>query len=158
MAEIDIVIPGLKIIKEGVFNLKEVYNLINEFLCQRGYDLTEKEQMYNEEGKLKIKYEADKKADDYTKFIIEITITGAGTKEVELKNKKASSGKFSIKIEAKLKKDYEDTWDKRPFQKFMREIFDKFVLGSKFDRYSKELTDEAYALYNELKSYIGLKV
>jgi len=158
MAEIDIVVPGLKVTKEGVFNLKEVYDLINEFLGQRGYDVVEKEQVRNESGKLVIKYEAEKKADDYTKFVINVSITGVGVKEVELKNKKAFSGKFTVKIEAKLKKDYEDTWDQGPFQRFLRGIYDKFVLGSKFDQYGKDLTDEANAFYNELKSYIGVNV
>lgn len=156
MAEVDYVIPELKLTKEGVFDLKEVYNLMKEFLLQRRYDVTEKENSFNEVGSLKIKWEGEKKVDDYTKFMIEVTVNGSGIKDVELKKKKALSGKFSIKFESYLKKDYEDTWDQRPLPKFFREIYDKFVIGSKFNRYTKDLKEETYALYNEVKSYIGV--
>ena len=158
MSEVDYVIPELKIGKEGVFDLKEVYNLVNTFLLQRGHDVTEKEHAYDEKGSLKIKWEAERKVDDYTKFCIEVTITGSGVKDVELKKKKALSGKFSIKLESYLKKDYEDTWEQRPIQKFLRGLYDKFIIGSKFDKYAKELKEETYALYNEVKSYLGVKV
>jgi len=155
MAEVDYVIPELKISRTGVIDFKEVYDLMEAFLLQKRYDLVEKEQGFDENGSFKMKWWAFKKVDDYTTFNIEVTASGSGIKDVLLKKKKALSGKFVIKFESYLEKDYEGRWEE-PVQKFLRGLYDKFILGSKFDVYIKELKEETYALYNEVKSYLGV--
>ena len=156
MTEFDYVVYEIKVAKEGVFDLKEVYKIIKEFFTQKDYYLIEKEQSFSDNGTLKVKWEGSRKVDDYTEFVIEVTISGSGVKEVKLKNKDSFSGNFSIKFESNMKKDYEEKWENSPIPKFFRGLYDKFIIGSKFDRYSKDLKEETYALYNEVKSYIGV--
>lgn len=155
MGEVDYVIPELKITRTGIIDFKEAYNLMEEFLLQKGYDLTEKEQGFDEAGTFKMKWWAFRKVDDYTAFNIEISVGGSDIKDVVLKKKKALSGKFVIKFESYLEKDYEGRWEE-PLQKFLRGVYDKFIIGSKFDKYEKDLKEETYAIYNEVKSYLGV--
>lgn len=159
MAERDYIIPEILLKKEAIINIKDLYSLIKEWVVNRGYDLLEKEHhaKSKEESKdLEIKLVAEKKVDDYTKFMIEVKIKGNNLREVILKKKKAIKGLISIKLESYLEKDYEDVWEVKPLPKFFRGLYDKFVLKNKFDKYSDELKKETYMLGDEIKAFLNL--
>ena len=158
MVEIDYIVPELTAVKEGIIDLQELYSLMKKHLAERRYDLTEKRHEIKETSNaLEIKWEASKRVDDYTRFNIEVSVKGSDIKEVKLKKIKALSGNFKIKFESYLKKDYEDVFENRPIMKFFRTLYDNFVIKSKFDKYSDELKNETYALYNETKAFLNIK-
>ena len=41
--------------------------------------------------------------------------------------------------------------------KFFRGLYDRFLIGFKIDKLTKELADETYDIYNEVKDYLNLK-
>ncbi|MBU2634613.1 MAG: hypothetical protein KJ674_05215 [Nanoarchaeota archaeon] len=156
MAEIDYVIPEITITKEGIIDLQELYSLLKKHLIERKYDLEEKKHDVKE-GSFEIKWASFKKVDDYTKFNIDLGINGSNIKEIKLKKVKAFSGNFKIKFESYLGKDYEDSFENNPILKFFRTLYDNFILRDKFNQYNKELKDETYAIYNEVKAYLNIK-
>ena len=61
-------------------------------------------------------------------------------------------------FESYIEKDYENIWAMKPWQKFSREVFDKFLQRGKYERYSEELKDETLTLRDEVKRLLdGMK-
>ncbi len=157
MAETDYVISGIMIKKSGVIDLRETYKLMKEWFFQRRYDFIENE--YNdkelEEGKnIFIKWSSEKKVDDYTKMIIDVTFRGNKLEEVKVGNRNLLKGNVSILFESYVYKDYEDNWEKNPVSKFIREVFDKFIVKQHFDKIHKDLRAETYSIFDEVKRYL----
>jgi len=157
MAETDYVISGVMIKKSGLIDLRETYRLMKEWFFQRRYDFIEKE--YNDrdfdDGKnIFIKWSSEKKVDDYTKMIIDITFKGSKLEDVKVGNKNLLKGNVSILFESYVYKDYEDNWEKNPVSKFIREVFDKFIIKQHFDKIHKDLKAETYAIFDEVKKYL----
>ena len=157
MTEIDRVLPPININYEGNVDVNELYHLIKDFLSKKKYDINEKEHNYAEGGSLKIKWVGEQNVTDYICFVLKVTLKGSKTKRVKLKTKEAFSGKFNIEIESEVQKDYQDHYEGKPIIKFFRELFDYTVKKQEFNELGKQLIEESYALFDEIKAYFGLQ-
>lgn len=157
MTEIDRVLPPIYINYEGNIDIKEIYQLVKDFLSQKKYDINEKEHNYAEGGSMKIKWEGEQNITDYARFVLKVTLKGSKTKKVKLKNKEVLSGKFNIEIESEVHKDYQGYYEEKPIIKFFRELFDYVLKKDEFNKLGDQLVSESYALFDELKSYLGLQ-
>ena len=158
MPEIDYVVVDLDVEWDGKVDLKELYSVLKSSLLRKKYDLTEKEYHITQtaEGdKLRIKWNAFRKVDDYTKFNIDFLVIGKRLKKVTTKNKVLVEGYLYFNTEAYLEKDYENVWHENATSAFVREVIDKFVLRSKFDKLSNELKDDAYSLRDSVKKFLN---
>ncbi|MBU1203780.1 MAG: hypothetical protein KKG60_01795 [Nanoarchaeota archaeon] len=157
MSEIDYVIPGIVVEKEGIVDISDLYKLMRNWLEKRDYSVVEKEYVDEvaEKSSISIKWEGEKDVDDYTRFIIKVGIKGK-VENVRLKKKNAVKGVISIKFESCMEQDYEEKWENSPVFKFFRGIFDKYGMKNRFNKYSKELRENTYDLYYEVKAYLGL--
>ena len=161
MAETDFIIKGLTVSYSGIFNLKELYKYIKRWLKESGSFQEINEKLYQEEHKQElktttIKVDAKKKVDDYTKFIIKVTIKGSDYEDVKADGKSMQKGSLKIELNAEMEKDYQEKWEEAPSRKFFRGLYDRFLIGFRIDKLSKELTDETYDLYNEIKKYLDI--
>ena len=120
------------------------------------YDIDEKEHNYSDSGSMRIKWEATQNINDYIQFQLEVSVKGSSIKRVKLNKKDVFSGKFDVEIEAKINKDYQDYYSGKPILKFFREFFDYLVKSPEFNALGKRLREEAYSLYDEIKSYLGI--
>lgn len=158
MPEYDYIVKGLKISQEAAFNLSDLYKYLRSFFDIHNYDFYEKEYVdeAKENGKnIKIKWECERKVDDYVEYHIEIKLTGKGLKEVKLKNDVAIKGDISLEFEAFLKKDYEADFGSF-YSKFVRSLYDKFVIKNRLEEFAGELKEETYEVFNEAKSFLKL--
>lgn len=152
-----------KLSQKGYFNFKDLYSFCFEYLSDGGYSVSEGE--YSEsvggDGKeIKVKWDAKKKVTDYLKntMSIEFSVKGMKDVEVEQDGKKVSTNKGSItvKVEANMERDYEDTWEKHQFWKFMRGIYDKYIVNTTIDEYEGRLSGAAKGFVAEVKSFLQL--
>ena len=161
MGEIDYVIPNIQVTWKGKVDLKEVYSFAKKWLLERKYDLSENEYKNDETdsgNNLRIKWWAFKKVDDFSRFNIDVIFTGRGLKRVNSKNHVLLDGSITVEFESYIEKDYENIWAMKPWQKFSREVFDKFLQRGKYERYSEELKDETLTLRDEVKRLLdGMK-
>lgn len=157
MVEIDRVLPPINIKFEGNLDVKEIYKLVKDFLGKKGYDINEKWHDYLENERLKMKWEGEQNISDYIRFVMRVTVKGSKIKKVKLKEKEAFSGKFDIEIESEIHKDYQDYYGEKPIVKFFRELFDFITKKQEFNALGKQLIDESYALFDEIKAYLGLQ-
>ena len=157
MVEVDRILAPINIYFEGNIDINELYHLIKDFLSEKKYDINEKEHNYSDKGSLKMKWEATQDINDYTQFQIGVTVKGSKTKKVKLKKKEAFSGNFNIEIEAKINKDYQDYYEGKPIIKFFRELFDYTTKKQEFNMWGEQVKKESYALFDEIKAYLGLQ-
>ena len=159
MAETEFIIRDLVFKYEGLFNLNEVYknikSLLKKNLSYPLLNLNEKtyDEKRNEDLKdTKIKLEAFKKIDDYTKFKISTTIDAKNCKDVTVKNKHLQKGELKVKFESTIEYDYQEKWSgKSIYSKFFRDVYDKYVMGYKQDKLAKQIKEETYIVFNNLR-------
>ena len=149
--------------QKGYFNFKDLYSFCYDHFSDRGYGVSESEYSENigTDGKeISIKWEASKKVTDYFKYSISVSFDVGGMKDVEVEQdgKKISTNKGSVKIKvsATLERDYEDTWEKKPFWKMMRGIYDKYIINTTADEYAGRLSGDGKGFIGEVKSFLQL--
>lgn len=152
-----------KLKQTGYWNYKNVYDLAFTWLKDNSYKL--KEDLYNEKlsanGKeVIIMWTAEKKVTDYFKFQIKMEwhILGMKDAEVEVDGKKVSTNKGEVEIvfKANIIKDYEKRWEDKPLWKFLRGIYEKYIIRESVDEYEDNLEDEVKTMIKDLKAFLRI--
>ena len=157
--EFECIIRDVKVGGEGIIDLADLYKYIKSWFIRHNYDLVEKEYLdtLKEENKIhSIKWEGDKKIDDYVMLKIEVRLKCDNVKEVEVNKKKRSKCNVTFTFKAYLYKDYESNWENSFIQRFLRAVYDKFIISGKLGAYAKELKADTFDMVNEVKSYLKL--
>jgi hypothetical protein len=163
MAERRIVVDNLVLQYEGLFEIKELYLMIDKWLRQKGYDKWEKR---NHEHVLKdgrfIEFELEpwKKISDYAKIVISMYIHMLNIKEVTVKKDnvdvKMNQGRVRIRFIGFLVTDYTNKWEGQPLYYFLRAIFDKYVYRVTSDKFEGAVSDDVKHLYQNVKAFLNL--
>ncbi len=161
MSEKDKIWSG-KLKHTGIIDFPELYNFTYSWLVDEEYFVVEKS--YNEKiianGKdLEIKWEAKRKISDYFRFNLKLTWRVILTPvEVERNGKKirAEQAKLEIKLEGVLEKDYEHRWETSSFLKFLRGVYDRYLIRGRIENYEKKLYGEIEEFRKEVKSFLVL--
>ena len=152
-------VAGGKITHSGIFSFKEAYNFLYSWLTD--YDFRVVEKKYSEkvkgEGKdIDVEWHASRTLTDYFKFELKVEWRVEGM--VTLKDPKGmNSGKVSVKINGTLVRDPKNKWDASALSKFLRGIYDKFVIFSKIEEYRGRLSEEIDEALAQIKSFLSLE-
>jgi hypothetical protein len=143
---------------EGLFNLLELYSVIDDYLKLKGYDKFEpmNEENVHPNGKdIHIIIRPVKWHTDYVRKVLKIDVQMLGIKEVETEIDKAkvklNQGKIKILFSAYLETDWEGRWEQKPIYYFIRTMFDKYI----YRKHTKDFESEILADHNELKDRLG---
>ena len=154
----DYVARDIKINFEGKVCLEEFYRYMKKWFAQYKFDLSEVEFNELKDGKkINIVWAAEKKFNDYIKYVIEINFTANNIEEIEDDKKNMVSCSIELAFNALLAKDYDDKWNKGPVTKFFKEAYDKFAGKDIMNQCRTELKDEVKRLTNEIKAYLNLR-
>lgn len=156
----DMVVKELVVSYEGVFDIHDFLDFLKKYMKQNGYEVAEK--LYDTKTKasvnsIKIKWACEKKATDYDKYNMNITIDFSDIKEGKIEGKKVVEGNLKVTIEAEHEKDYDEKWRAKPTMNFMRAVYDKFIIESKEEKIAKKLKEEANDTADEIKKYLNIK-
>lgn len=163
MPQRDYVAQGVKVKQKSVFSLDELYSVLYHWFELHTYDFQEQE--YRDEvtpngHNLEITWYAEKKIDDYIKFVIEVSFLVLGYQTVEIEKEggikqKTGKGEVEVQMSSYLEKDYEDRW-KGTFSLFLRELYDKYIIKSRIEALEGNLHDELYKFIDEIKAFLNL--
>jgi len=158
-----------QIIKErvdhsGLFNFSELYTFMHTWLKNNLYGVNEEKYSEKVSGNtrdISIEWKATKKISDYFKIehTIKIDIIGLSDVEVEIdgKKKKMNKGKIAMEIKGVMIKDPKNTWDETvPVYKFMREVYDKYVIPQRILSMADKIESDVRAFKDEIKAYLEL--
>lgn len=160
MAQKDFILKNSKIEYDGTFCFDDLYKHLRTWFTRRGYIMQESgyKEVKEETRNIKISVDAGKEVSDYVRYLIELSIKLENLKEVKKKGDKKiwHQGKIIISFNALTIKDFENQWSKNAFTIFIREAYDKFVIGSKLSKQEKDLSEDVYKFTNEIKSFLKL--
>jgi len=152
-----------KLKHEGYWNYKEMYTFCFNWLKDNGYKISEKEyteKQKNEGREIIIEWQAKKKVTDYYQNIIKMKwhILRMKDAEIERDGKKEETNKGEVKIEfyVDLEKDYEERWEDQPLWKFLRGVYEKYIIRTTTDEYEDRLRDDALEYINQIKAFLQL--
>ena len=153
-----------KVKRSGIFDFKDLYQFVYKWLLEEEYNLTEKKYIESVKGDSKdieIIWEAFRKVSDYFKFQLRLSWRILGLTDIEAekdgKKIKTNKGSFEIKISGILVKDYQNTWEKTPSMKFLRGIYDKYIIKSRIESYEGKLIEEINDLSEEIKAFLTIE-
>jgi len=154
-----------KVDYQGVFNFKDFYKYAHQFFKNENYDAVIEEK-YEEklaspdERNIKIEWNAQKSISDYFKIRIDakFEITNMINVEVEIdgKRKKMNKGGISVDIKGTLIRDPESKWEVTPFYKFIREIYDKYIIPTRIAQQEEKVSSDVIAFKEHLKSFLEI--
>ena len=163
MPEKDIIFKT-KIKHKGVFNFSELYRILHDWLLDQNYDVNEK--AYKElivaggARDIEVEWEATKKVSDYFKFEIKskLRIFGMTNVEVEIdgEKQKMNKGQLELDVACAIMKDYELTWEKRPSLKFLRGLYDKYLIKDRSIQFENKIIAEMDEFVAQAKSFLAL--
>ena len=149
--------------KKGYFNFNGFYTFCFDWFGNEGFDLYEDEytEKLSDFGKeIIIKWKAEKKITDYFKFQLKIDwhILGMNSAEIERdgKKEKTNKGDLKLKIKSEFVRDYENRWEKKPMNKFMRGIYEKYIIRTTVDEYENRLAGKSSQFVSEVKAFLEL--
>lgn len=163
MVEKDLVFSG-KLKHAGIFNFKEFYRFCYMWLVDQQYFMIEKE--YTEKiqanGKeVVIKWEARRKISDYFRFFIKIDWRILGMKDVEVQKDgdklTLNKGDIEVAVTATIEKDYENRWENTSFFKFLRTLYDRYLVRSRIEGYEASIYQETNEFLAQMKSFLALE-
>ena len=154
-----------KIKYDGLFSFKEFYKFCYDWLVDEA-DLLVKEEKYSEKlsgnsKNIEIEWVGTKKLTDYFKSEVKVNFRIIGLTEVELTNDgqkiKTNKGSVEIKISGNLIRDYQGKMEKTASQKFMRGIYEKWIIPSRIDEYEDKLGGTCDDFLTQAKAYLDLE-
>ena len=164
MVEFDKVTSLMVRQKAGLFDFKEFYAFMYRWLTSEEYTVDEKE--YTEKIKphgkeIFIELRARRRISDYFRFYLQVTISVLGMTDVEVAKGggkfKLNRGEVRVDINVFLEKDYESRWETSPTAKFMRGVYDRYVIRGRILQYEIKLRDEAVNFSEQIKAYLALE-
>ena len=136
MAEIKTLIDGKSLSYEGVFNLKELYRVIDKWFKDHGYDKQEIknwEDVTENEKQIVLEIIPYKKVSDYARIDIRIFMIFSKLTEIELEKDKIkhkmNKGRAEFYFDAYVVTDYEHKWETKAVFYFIKNVFDKVFIA-----------------------------
>jgi hypothetical protein len=154
-----------KLNQVGFWDYVEVYTMLFNWLKDHGYALSEdmyKEKLSGGGKEVIINWSAKRMVTDY--FLYEITLSwhilGMKDAETEIDGKKTkmNKGELEIDIKASIINDYEQKWTDKPLNRFMRAIYEKYIIRTTVDEYEETLEEEVQDMINDLKAFLRIPV
>ena len=163
MAKVDL-FKKVKIdVKGQLFDLKELYKHVHDWLEWRKFDIVEDKYATKATAKgkeIKVKWTCTRDVDEYSQFEIVVEWELIGINDVKMKHEdkdvELQTGNIVMHITASLNSDYADKWESSRTHKFMKSFFERYLYIGTTERLKGELWGIGWDLYNEVKAYLAL--
>ena len=154
-----------KVKYSGVFPYRDFYQFCYDWLLEElALILTEKEyeeKISGNEKEVKFKWVGTKELTDYFKIEIKVSFHITNMVNVEINkdgNKiKTNQGKIKITTQGNLLRDYKGKFETRPFYKFLRGIYEKWVITQRVIQFEQYLSGKCDEFAGQTKAYLDLE-
>lgn len=147
----------------GIFHFSEYYAFAHKWLKNEDYDVVEEKYSENVSGNSRsiyIEWKATKQVSDYFKIEIKMKFDLKDLVDVEVeidgKKKKMHKGRVAMDMKGNLVKDPESKWEGTAFNRFLREIYNKYIIPSRLEGIKIKIRADTRSFKEELKAYLEL--
>jgi len=150
----------------GIFSFKDFYLFCYEWLTEETALDPVREEKYEEKIKgdekdIIIKWVGEKKLTDYFRFDMIVEFTVRRLKDVEVSqdgiNIKTNQGDVKVKVKGILVRDYDGKFETSAFKKFLRAIYEKWIITSRIVEMEEKISTGCDAFLNQAKAYLDLE-
>ncbi len=149
----------------GVFNFADFYRFCYDWLSDEANLIVAEdkyaEKLSGDSKNIDIEWTCFRKITDYFKFEVKILfrIIGMTNVEIQRDNAKIKMNKGSVEVTTKgtLVRDYQGKFEMTGTQKFMRSIYEKWVIPSRLEQYEDKLIGDCDEFLNQAKAYLDLE-
>ncbi|MEK6934940.1 MAG: hypothetical protein AABW46_03610, partial [Nanoarchaeota archaeon] len=164
MPQRDIIVPHVKVKDRAIFALEELYKALFRWFELHNYDFQEQEYRDDDMGggrkHLELKWYAERKIDDYFKFVMEVNFLIVGLEDVEVEiegvKHKSNKGDIEIRTRSYLLKDWQAKFEQTAMMKFLRDVYDKYIIRGRIEGYESDIYEETYKFLDEIKAFLNL--
>jgi hypothetical protein len=154
-----------KIKYEGLFDFKEFYRFCYQWVAEE-MQLDTVEDKYSEKISgdskgIKIEWTGTRKVTDYFKYSVGIKFEIMNLTNVEITQNgrkiKMNNGSVEVKVKGTLIRDYEGKFEKTASKKFMRSIYEKWVISSRVEQFETKLISDCNEFLAQAKAFLDLE-
>jgi len=152
-----------KVEHSGIFDFKGFYRFAHSWLIEESFGVVEEkysEKVSGNSRNILFEWVASKRLSDYFKFEIKIEVEVEGLTDVEVEidgeRKKMNKGKVAGKVKGSLIKDPNSKWDTSPFSRFMRDVYNKYIIPGRVSSMEDLLKGNVTSFKEELKAFLEL--
>jgi len=150
----------------GIVSFKDFYKFCYDWLIEETKMDSVKEEKYSEKITVKgkdidVEWKGERKVTDYFKFQIEVKFRVLGLTDVEVTQQgikiKTNQGIVEMKVKGILIRDYEGKFETTAFKKFLRSIYEKWVIPSRVIQFEEKLITDSDEFFIHAKAYLDLE-
>ncbi len=149
----------------GVFSFKDFYKFCYEWIKEEiDMDISEtkyEEKIKGDEKEIVVEWEGGKELTDYFRFDAKIKFKIRPLKNVEIvqngKKIKTNEGDVKLGIKGILVRDYKGKFEMSAFNKFLRSIYEKWVIPARIEEYEGKIAGKCDEFLGQAKSYLDLE-
>lgn len=164
MAEEETVFSS-KVSYNGIFSFKDFYSFCYSWLTEEtGLGLSEgkySEKLAGDIKNIDIEWSGSKNITDYFKSKVSITFSIKGLAQIKVKKDgvevDSNKGSVEIKVKGVIIKDYQGKFEMTGFRKFLRSIYEKYVIPSSVKEFKGRIADDCDEFLGQAKSYLDLE-
>ena len=163
MGEKNVIVKGEKVSYEGIFDAKEFFKVIEDWISSKRYDQLEKkhsEVVRPEAKSVSFEMQPSKGLTDYSQIMLKIKISIDDLKEVvieqEGRKRKMNQGKVNVVIDGYIETDTEHRWETKPVFYFLKSLWEKYVYNPYTQEWTQKVKDDCVSLKSTLKAYLNL--
>jgi len=158
-----IIVDQTRLNYEGLFDMRQLFGLINSWNFEKGYDRREKR---NEQGNYPdgrtyiIEMFPWKKISDYFRNVVRIRIFADHVKDVEIEkngNKlRLQHGRVQIIMSAFLETDWQERWEKKAILFFIRAIVERYLMKEWFKKHEANIIADFNDIHTKIKNFLNI--
>ncbi len=153
-----------KVEHSGIFNFAGFYSFAYSWFRDEQYDGVDEEKyaekVSGNSRDIDIEWKAFKSMSDYfkieQKLVFQIRDLTDVEVEIDGKKKKMNKGNISVEIKTTLVRDPESKWDRMPTLRFMRDVYNKYVIPGRVTSMKEKARENTAKFKEELKAYLEL--
>jgi len=154
-----------KIKYKGIFSFRDFYKFCYDWLTEEfGWAVAEEkyvEKIGGDAKDIEVEWAFSKKVTDYFKYKGKVKFKIDQLKEVEVVQGgakiKTNSGTAELSIKGILQRDYEGKFDRGATRKFMRGVYEKWVIPSRIDEFEDRIANQCDEFLGQAKAYLDLE-
>ena len=150
---------------KGIFSFRDFYKFCYDWVTEEmGIDISEnkyEEKISGDSKNIVVEWEGQKKLTDYFRFDIEISFEIESLKNVEVAaggtKITTNDGSAKIKVKGILVRDYQGKFEMNAFNKFLRSIYEKWVIAARIKEYEDKIAGQCDEFLSQAKAYLDLE-
>jgi hypothetical protein len=163
--EQEVVFFSSKIKYVGIFSFRDFYRFCYDWLTDETIlDITEEkysEKVVGDQKEVDIKWVGKRNVTDYFQYKINIDFRIRKLRDIEIVQGgvkiKTNEGDVEVKIKGSLVRDYKGKFERGASQKFLRGIYEKWIIPSRIEQYENKLITHCDEFLNQAKAWLDLE-